>query len=564
MADKQRVQVEPLLASPVSLVPAARRVNEYVAAPAVRHGPTEAEQFANAMARAFEPVDAALQQYIAADQEKQRIKGAKDRMEMTPEEAEEGPKVRGGILAPILSGSYLKGWKEQDGRLRGIQGNVEAQLRMEKLKGSWATMDPDDQAKSLLSFMQVYRQNALHGQEDPDVLKGLMPQVAQTQQQLLAQGSAEINKNLQFQVATNTYSEVVSRIEQAQLARTLHGQPLDNKALSREITGVLQNAYAHGLTGQMATQAAVDAVTEHAMLTDDVSVLDLLDHIKAGSGYIGRTAYGRKKSLAAQDYIYQKEQREWRDSYAHLDRHRKEAATHVMQRAVETLLEDPQADMRPYAKVIAQYDPGAADNIMRMRDVYLNNSNHDNPQVVKQLEIGIHTGAGVSNNTIANAMIEGDVSWQTGMRLFGELKSHSEGKVTLDKAPVNRARSLLRSTLMAPTLTSTLGGHQQQGIITAQAISDFNTEIAWWAKDHPNASEYEMSEFADKLTQKLQRRYAGEMATRAADVDLLQSFQPELRDVQLLRLGRITDRDFDIKYGPGKAEQVRKQNANTQ
>lgn len=262
-----------------------------------------------------------------------------------------GEAVKNGTVPPDASPWFMKGYKEQKGRIEGRNIYADALTAYES-----SPVPNSDDPKALNNFIQANIAARLDGITDPDVLRGLQPQIEQATNQLVNHHIAERSK------AVAEAAEMQTGAEIGQLAdkhRSAEGG-LNVAALHADLRLIERRQIALGMSPAKINKLMIDTVVEKAKQTGDVALLDVLSipRTEGGKDAPGFTTYGLQKTDAAAQAIWSM-RTQLDDHKVKLEnRETKKKADQSMREGLELLSVNPSVPLsEPFLKEGSKYDP---------------------------------------------------------------------------------------------------------------------------------------------------------------------------------------------------------------
>jgi hypothetical protein len=177
-----------------------------------------------------------------------------------------------------------------------------------------------------------------------------------------------------------------------------------NTEMARQIAGHMDKGLVNQLTAQ--------AITSAAKRLDNASVLELMDKLKVGGGYMSGTSYGSKLYEDATNEIAATNQSK-HIAFEQAQKEAKEKATDdIVTEAVTRFDAQPDARTANIHDLVARMavvNPEKAEQLVKMRDAWADSSYKGDPQVTSGLFMGVFngtTGLSTLNNALSARLID--------------------------------------------------------------------------------------------------------------------------------------------------------------
>ncbi len=217
--------------------------------------------------------------------------------------------VAKGIIPEGASPWFLKGYQTQEGRIDGMEFDL-------ALRTAWneSEVKNSDDPRVMTDWMGKFRAEFIKSKGQSGSINwqdGFAPMMNRAETTMSAQHIGHRQEEVSRKVRENTYREVSALIdnhtiqtrEVPDMAFDADGHAASLVSLGGVVSERLGGLVRNGLNGADANKLTVDAIVTKAVNAKDTRLLNLLDHIKTGSGQLGGTAYAREHRLEAETRI---------------------------------------------------------------------------------------------------------------------------------------------------------------------------------------------------------------------------------------------------------------------
>jgi hypothetical protein len=299
--------------------------------------------------------------------------------------------VSKGLIPAFASKAFVSGWKQSEGRTAGINLGHRFNDAYDKWEGKTSD-DPEALPKFLGGFLQENIKT-----QDPEVLRGLLPQVQKLTRRANARNIQDRHDatmarsvNAHSALADNTIDEV------ARAGKAAENGP-DYPRMFDAITTVRETAIQSGMPAERIDPKIIDVVAAKAIELREPRILDYLNQNVPGTQHSwGDTPYGRSVKAQTIDTL----ETMGRKAIAEEARLQKEAdrkgKDDVTARTVEAIIANPGGPLPE--KLLAEgqrYDPEFKLNAMKWQESVYRNKGAADPQALTDIFSRIINGEGM-------------------------------------------------------------------------------------------------------------------------------------------------------------------------
>lgn len=189
-----------------------------------------------------------------------------------------------------------------------------------------------------------------------------------------------------------------------------------------------------GMTYDQVNRLTASAVAAAAVRLRDTTVLDMLDQIPTdlrSRGFLGGTSYGTELREKAESAIARAFDDDQRRIDATNKREREATIQTTVNGMVDVLQRDPGADITPFVDAMRQVDATYLPTLFAMRDTVASGRYTDDPDMVRELTVGIFMSApGSSGYTtqrmLDNAFASRRMTYETYRALSKDIQARDE------------------------------------------------------------------------------------------------------------------------------------------
>lgn len=413
--------------------------------------------------------------------------------------------INSGAIPAGVSPWFKVGWERQRARLDSHSYN-------QSLQEAYASSDlpTKDDPQAVQSFMADFTAKWLQSnpsvQENPEFNRTFSVMSSKAQEGLAQQHAVERVKAVEQETYDNTDRELGLLL--ADHNQDLLGISEPNPRTAALVSDLVKAQIANGLNGTMANKLVANAVIRQAVADNDISVLDLLDQIPAGSGTVGQIGYVKDDVMRARDAITSGIAVRDRHAKASKELNTKEAIQSIQNEANLQILKDPRADLSRLFTKMSAVDADEANKMIAHQSAYLSamaakDKIAEDPIAKGALYLDAINGNLTQDEAykaLGNGIIDADT--------FKDLITN-----TLPKAKEHRSK------LSDPTVTTSSAGLRkvilgnEEGFnyddaryaLADQADFMFKKAMLKWFDQNPNASDLQAMEEAEKTSAFIQR-----------------------------------------------------------
>jgi hypothetical protein len=227
-------------------------------------------------------------------------------------------------------------------------------------------------------------------------------------------------QRLEGQIAESFQAEVFSI---AKLGYEGHADPENvlehiQLAMDRQIAGHMPK--------RIVNENVAEAIVAAAKRMNDISVLDLMDKIRVGSGFLSGVTKFAQLREDAENQIASVNQAKLEQEARKAEREREAAVDAVTGEFTDALLADPTVNVEPFiARAKAAGDSSKAVTYINMQKAFVDREYMDVPEVKQRLLIGVHTGY-TSMNRLDDALASKSITFQTYSQLAEEVSQRNK------------------------------------------------------------------------------------------------------------------------------------------
>lgn len=341
MAIKPRAQTRDPNAGGIAIRPQARVVDNFRLSTA--QAPSEPSQFAQ-LAGALKEINPVINDYLLKEKKEDDDEAVAEGVKLFNENKKGfAEAVQSGVIPAGANPHLQRGYRLSELKLKGHDYST-------RLQTAWAGSearnqnDPDVYQKFVQDFTASYSKEHLSEFDPTEVLQAFQPSVERTQSVLQSQHTAyRIGENERIAM------ENVGMLTQANLEALGqqgldHSSPAGKDAIIQTGAALTQHArelMTQGISGKKASVQILKSTIATAIERNDAGMLDVLNHVKTGTGVLSKTADARKAIAAAKTAINAEHRA--RENFAHTERERKakKYGDQLVGTAMGALLKDP-------------------------------------------------------------------------------------------------------------------------------------------------------------------------------------------------------------------------------
>ena len=499
----QRLQVQGV--NPVGLQPKANPVDTFVR-------PTDGQELAQ-LARGLAEFSPSVQRFAGVLSERRNEEAFAEGEAAARKLFEEGKSLaeatRKGLIPKAANPWYRAGLQEQFGRVSADKWQTDLMAAVASDEYLQKTTKLEDFDKFVAEHRVKWaEENVAPGDRDAYFEKGFGHRADAYFANERRSFASRIENRLE-KYSDDAHFEEIKRVVSHSLGKTSLQQ------IASSIDLLNKDVMAQGRTGGKVNFTAVKAIVAAAMESEDggLQALELLKLVKGGSGVLGDTSYGSEAFIKAREAITENIWRTQQRDHAQAERARDERVRSTMSTAVETLLKDHHADLRPLMKNLAD----APEALKQLTDLQRNASTMSfvtDETVKRDLFARIWTEESgpesVTPVTITRALNSGNLTTEDASFLMGQLKNasdtrHGDRKGIFDDFLFKEELRNLKGRFVDP-MTGIIAGERADRVAYAEAM--FREYWALWNKDPEfknGSSEDKIKLLSDKATSIVQQ-----------------------------------------------------------
>jgi sugar-specific transcriptional regulator TrmB len=332
--------------------------------------------------------------------------------------------VENGLIDKTQSPWFMKGYNIQSGKADTY--NYDLALR-EAYAAS--TIRSERDPETVEGFFENFRSTWLqaNGNENPDYLDGLLPIMSQAEGNVRSSHNAFIAESIKEENLDNLTTDHIETIDRAYR----NGMSFDQ--IASNISNINENQlFAAGFTRSEINDITLNNIITLAVEKRDPNILKLANHVKAGQHPLSDRPISRQKLEDARAQIASRTAAEYRLNNAIKEDLRNQQKAQISTEALNTLIEDPSADMTPYfRRAAATGSPELVNTLNALQGAVENNSQQPNMNAIKGLIVDIRNGV-KDEQDVLDAFVNGDLNadWEKRLR---EMVTQTKD----DSSPIN-------------------------------------------------------------------------------------------------------------------------------
>lgn len=408
--------------------------------------------------------------------------------------------VSKGLIPAQASPAYLRGWKETEGAVAG------AQLQ-EKFSAAYDTWDGKSSTdpQAFAGFLGGFLKDNIKTQ-DPDVLRGLLPQVEQLRANWQNKHIGDVSRAAQQGYTTAMAARGDQRIDQANTAGLASKSGTDYAKVFGELEAIRADGLKRGANEAQTDEKLIDTITAAAISKRDPKLLDFLDRKVPGKDYAwGNTPYGREQRQKTVDTLETMGRRAVAEDEKKRREEKAEQKDAVTRDSIKWALEHPKEPVPEELLARGEkLDPDFRLNVLRNRKLIESDRTTSDPDELTGLthDIMLRGGGiqavqkawdrGVFRN---RGDLEHAVKLAEGMKVEGpkldEMLRVGTAKTVMDTLKKRTATEKDASKIMFDD-----GSMSNEGL---QATSDYKQALMNWLLENPNAGSLEREKAAQTI-----------------------------------------------------------------
>lgn len=250
--------------------------------------------------------------------------------------------VEQGLIDKTQSPWFMKGYNIQSGKAAAYNYD-------QSIKAAYASSNIRNERDPEIveAFFSTFRTQWLdqNGRENPDFMDGLIPIMSQAEGNLRASHSAFVAESIKAENLDNLTTDHIETIE-----RSLKGGvSFEQMASSLDNINETQ-LFAAGYNAAEINDITLDNIVTLAVERQNPNILKLADHVRAGQHALSDRPESRKKISDAKARIASRTAAEYRLNNTIQEDIRRKQKIAISTEALNSLIEDPGADMTPFFK----------------------------------------------------------------------------------------------------------------------------------------------------------------------------------------------------------------------
>lgn len=460
------------------------------------------------LADALGTFDRSLQQFLSVRDEKaMRDDEVRGRAAFYEDSSGEFARaVTEGKIPAHYSPSYVRGFKNAQGAAAGEK----LRTKWQDAWDNWDGKDSEDPESFNVFFSEFIKNNV--GTDDPDVLRGVLPQVEALQANATTQYT-QYRHDRTVQGNLDAHGAVISSTVQNGVDDGLVSDTGTNyEAIFGNVDKVISESLAKGDPGGKAVDTFIDVMSAKILETRDPKLLDWFDRKVPGKEYTyGDSPYGLKVKNATINGL-ETLAREQAAGMSKAERDEQERLKDQAQAAIiDSLIADPNAPIDQ--KLIDQAKKNGDPTIeIRSREWRKTISEGvTDPQKLAQWYDDVASGRMTPKKALQTGLINGVFGTAEDIRSaasFVQSFETSEDTITttLNGQVARQVQEVIRQRTVGvdPTTLNPLAGTSDEGL---EATADFRQLVTRWIINNPNATLPEIEEQVTKFGKMITDRF---------------------------------------------------------
>jgi muramidase (phage lysozyme) len=436
-----------------------------------------------------------LDQRREKDRETDRLRGEAAFWKDNSAGAAEG--VRNGTIPPYASPSFMEGYKAAEGRTAGMK--LAERFQVEYLQ--WPGKDSQDPA-AFDQFFSEWVKNVTP--DDPDVLRGLLPQLRALHDGASSQFTQDLAKNVYGGAIKSHSAEAASDIDKLDLDGRTRPEGTDYEAVWSALMAKRESVLATGVRAEDFDKELFTTIATKAIQHRDPGLLGLLDRSLPGqSTKISDSPEGLALKLDTESRLATLARTAEEEAEQKHRREAKEKSDAFARDAIEALSGDPNKPIpEEMLKEGSKWDPEYRTKVLGWQKTLLEGGVVEDPKALTQLYSDILAGGGMETVTKAleNGVIRDQGTLREATNFVRSLKSDGENASTA-KALKGRTFTAIMDAIRTRTAGSAWdpldpGGISDEGL---EAQVDYQRMLLDWATKNPDASEMDLEDARSRI-----------------------------------------------------------------
>lgn len=423
--------------------------------------------------------------------------------------------IKEGVIPAGATPHFRRGWRLS--QLSNLATSVDSQLRQEYAESPVRNSDNVDEVRAWYATRanELLIDNGGNEFSPAMLTEAFYPGIRHGEASLgnnhvnerikFAEEQAEIELDISFQSTLQGISDNDGWEDNPSVNASAAGQTLQARA---------DEMVANGMSPTTVNRILQEAILTHAQDVNDPDVLSVADHIRTGTGKLAGTSAWREASERVEDALQSERERAIRFNDYQVEKRRADATRSVMTSAIQTILNDPSADLSEQMSTLSRVDPASALSLDRAQKQLLEREqrvveDHEDVAELNHLAILNPDGAiaaairGVSEGRFTQDTVRATIALATSTRNNGGLFAD---------AIINGEITSLRSVILGNEFDATSDSAETW----RRAQRDIKIELTQWvasATEEANGTPPPRSEVykaISAITDRAARRYASD------------------------------------------------------
>lgn len=426
--------------------PQASPVESFVRpqAPALPVGPSRLDELSHALSFFTPALTQTLDHHVDRVTQKEIDSATAKRTETALNYKEA---VSKGIIQAHQNPFFIQAWQEQDGKVAADKYNADLQTAL--VVGDFASsVDPNQTEPLLNTFRTNWMKQQGIDSGNKDFMNGFAKHASAYEAAVRDHQGEAVGQRIQARAQEGLFQSAQGEFDAA-LQKNL---PASETADGLKI--VMDRMILGGMPPQQANRIILDAAVAKSIETGSMHPFDVLDTLKTGSGYLGRTADATQAREVMQNRI--NDHIAATDAHAHSqkvwdDQETDQSVTadifaQVFQNSLNGKVTTLQ-DMAPDILALAKVNPARAETMKQLvLDSAKPKTTYDSPSVSSQLTVDLYEGR-LTNGQIVAAHVIGSLTLETTSKLLDKLhdftrQSSSDAQAAADRAHAQRREQI--------------------------------------------------------------------------------------------------------------------------
>lgn len=405
--------------------------------------------------------------------------------------------VRTGQIGANQSPDFIKAWKGAEGSTMGEQMRTDAITAYQQ----WSGKDNPDPAAFDTWFSGWTSDYLKSSGDDPEVLKGLLPQLHATMQGLQSQRQGDVADKVYGDGVRAHVAAATRNIENAYVQGIATKTGVGYEQVWQDILKQRETAIASGVRQDDYDKGVVNQIEAAAIQYHDPQILRLLDNKLPGKDFTVREdPLFRDGAAKTEDELFNIAKRLSSEATTAQEKADKARLMQLQSGVMETLATDPKAAIpEEVLKEGTKLDPMFRTTIIEARrKLTEGGASPEAPQDIMQVQQEILAGGGVG--AITDALQKGIITSPDTMRtLMAFEKANREMGPKLDQSEAYKsAKQMIHDRTQKELVLDPFGvrGNTDAG---ESALIDLRNGMYNWMAAHPNANPQQIDDAAARL-----------------------------------------------------------------